>query len=170
MTRTDPYANLRKPTMGTKPPTEPGPAPEILIAKSEQYAQLYALMLSHEQYSKRLYRAAFDFSNPVDEFQIIGQNASAVTLVADYGMTEIYESILFSLPLGCTGATLSIGSNRAIPLYSGPALTVQQPVTLMGLSIIAVADDRRELDLTGALTTNGYIGLMGHAFGREQMQ
>lgn len=175
MRAADPYARLRQPGMGTKPPRSEDPATvgnpphPVLIAEDEKYDQLFRLMLSQHEYVKRMHRAAFDFSNPVDEYQFIGQalNDNPVNIIPDYGSTEIYETIVYSLPIGTTSAVLRIGSQRNIQLYNGAATTVQQIQVIQGLVLVAVANDERILTLAGAGTTDGYINLMGHAFDRE---
>lgn len=179
MKTSDPLANLRRSGMGTKSPQSPdpagtvkNPAHPVLISEDERYNELFKLMLSQHQYVKRLQKQAYDFSNPVDEYAWIGQalDDNPVNIVPDYGSTVVYECIMYSLPLGTTSAVLQIGNTRKIQLYNGTAITAQTVQTLVGLTIVATANDDRILTLAGAGTTEGYIGLMGHAFDREALQ
>lgn len=176
MSAADRLSNLRRPTMGTKPPQSPdptgtvkNPAHPVLISEDEKYDALFKLTLSQHNYAKRLQRMAFNYSNPVDEYQMIGQalDDNPVNITPDYGTTEIYRAILFSLPIGTTSAVLQIGSTRKIQLYNGAATTVQNAQILQDLVIVANPSDDRTLTLAGAGTSDGYINLMGWAYDRE---
>lgn len=175
---TDRLANLRRPGMGTRPPvsadppTIGNPPHPVLLSEDERYNALFNLMLSQHMYTKRLRRMAFNYSNPVDEYAPIGQTLdnNPVNIVPDYGTTVIYQTILYSLPIGTTSAVLRIGATRNIQLYNGAATTVQQALTLPHLTIIATANDERILTLAGAGTSDGYINLLGYAFDREGLE
>lgn len=138
------------------------------LAGTETTDHALKLMLSIQQELKRANRQLFDKSNPVDEFVEIAATAAngVTTITTDYDSTEIYESILYCLPLGTTSAVMQFGTTRSIPLYSGAAIAVQQPVILPNLGIIVAGGDRRTLTVVGA-TNNGYIGFVGHLLGRE---
>ena len=173
MRTTNPLANLGSGNMGTHPPVQPGRTSQVhvVISEDEYKEQMFKLALDTNQFLKRIREMAYDYKNPVDEWAVIGTNASAlpngITINTDYDQTVRYSAILYSLPLGTTSATLSIGTDRVIQLYSGTPLAVQQPVILPHLNMLAVANDKRNLTLAGALTTTGYISLMGHCFERE---
>lgn len=166
----DTLANLRNPNKGTHPPIQnpPGQTVRVVLSNEEWKDQLFHLMLSQEQYLKRLTEMAYDYKNPVDEYMPIGAGAATVNIQPDYDKLEMYECIAYSLPLGTTSATLSFGnsSDRTIQLYSGAAIAVQQPQTLPFLRILSGPNDKRVLTIVGATTTQGYIGLMGHCFER----
>lgn len=148
-------------------PREPALHPHHtpVLAGTETADHALKLMLAIQQELRRANRQLFDHSNPVDEFEIIGTSGTT-TIKTDFDSTEIYTALLYCLPLGTTTASLQIGTNRVIPLYSGTALVVQQPVILPNLGIIADASDRRTLTVAGA-SNNGYVNLIGHLLGRE---
>lgn len=156
---------------GTHPPIQeaPGKTVRVVLSNDEYKDQAFKLGLQIHQTLKRLTEMAYNYKNPVDEYQVIGAGGVSVTIQPDYDQLEMYEAIAYSLPLGTTTATLSFGnsSDRVIQLYSGAALTVQQPQVLPYLRILAGPNDKRVLTLTGATTTQGYIGLMGHCFERD---
>lgn len=173
MRTTNPLANLSKPNMGTHPPVQPGRTSDIqvVVSDDEYKQQMFKIALDTQQLMKRIREMAYDYKNPVDEWAVIGQNASSlpngITINTDYDQTVRYSAILYSLPLGTTSATLSIGTDRKIQLYSGAGIAVQQPQILPHLNMLAVANDKRVLTIAGTLTTDGYISLMGHCFERE---
>lgn len=140
------------------------PPHKTLLAGTETEDQKLKLLISIKLEMERQNRRLFNYAHPADEYAVI--TTGTTTIQPDYDSPVKYESILYCLPLGTTSAILNIGSNRSIPLYSGTAIAVQQPIILTGLGILAVGDDRRTLIVAGA-TNNGYIGLMGHAFERE---
>jgi hypothetical protein len=170
----DPLANLRNPDQGTQQsvPHTPLPNPSRNdTVEDQKYNALYKLMLDHRLEAQRIARMAFSYTHPVDEYETIGTNASTLpapglVIRSDTDYDERIESILISLPLGTTSANLLIGTDRVYPLYSGAAITVQQPLILPHLGIIIGSGDERYLQLAGALTTNGFVELMGYALTR----
>lgn len=173
MSTHDPLANLRNPVQGTQedPPHLPLANPRrIMLTEDEKYNFLVKQLLDIRLEAQRQSRMAFDYAHPVDEYEVIGVNASTLDLGlpirTQYDYDERYESITYSLPLGTTAATLQIGTDRTFQLYSGPAITVQQPIVLENQGIIASSGDERYLFITGAGTTNGYINLAGWAMNR----
>jgi hypothetical protein len=159
-------SDLHTGKMGTAPyPSPTPPEKHILLAEDEYQNQVLRLLLSQRLATDRALSLLHDYSAPVDEYLVIGDEAAGLTFTPDFNrLSEMYECILFSLPLGTTQATLTLGVARPIALYNGPAITVQQPVALPHLNIVVNPGERRELDVQGTLTTNGYIGLMGYAF------
>jgi hypothetical protein len=174
MTVHDPLANLRNPDQGTRqdPPRVPIGNPRRNDTDADQrYDALYKAALDQRIELSRLSRMAFSYTHPVDEYEIIGSNASGLpgpglVIRADTDYDERIECILYSLPLGTTSATLQFGTDRTILLYDGAAIAVQQSLVLPHLGLIIGSGDERYLTLTGALTTNGYIDLMGWALSR----
>jgi hypothetical protein len=169
----DPLANLRNPDQGTHqdpPRVIPGNPQRHVLTEDEKYDQMYKLHLNRTMEMQRLSRMAFNYAHPVDEYEIIGTNASTlavgIPIRMQYDTDERYESILISLPLGTTSAQLNIGSDRQIQLYNGPAITAQQPLVLPHLGIVASSGDARYLIIGGVGTTNGFISLMGWSLSR----
>lgn len=153
------------------PATREFPVPQKhtpVLTDDEGIAQQLQALVNVNTMLKRISRQLFNYSHPVDEYQKFSSSSqSPVTIPVDYDLTVLYESALYSLPLGCTSAVLTIGTNRSITLYSGAAITVQQAQILPHLRMVAEPGDKRLLTVAGALTTEGYIGLMGHAYERE---
>jgi hypothetical protein len=141
-----------------------------LTPEEFKYNQLYHTMLAHLAESKRLSSMAFDHTHPVDEYEIIGQNAASldlgITIRIQYDYDERYDCILYSLPLGTTSASLQIGTDRTLQLYNGAAIAVQQMQSLPHLGIVCSSGDERILTLTGTLTSNGFIEMTGWALSR----
>lgn len=169
----DLLANLRDPDQGTKqdpPRVVPGNPHRRVLTADEQYDQMYKLHLERTLETQRISRMAFNYAHPVDEYEIVGTNASTLPLGipirTQYDSDERYESILVSLPLGTTAAQLNIGTDRQIQLYNGAAITVQQPLILPHLGIVASSGDERYLVISGAGTTQGFISLMGWSLSR----
>lgn len=165
----DPYANLRRPGMGTQPPPAVlhGVEHRILTSDDDKYNLSISLATQHNAYLKRLLANSFNHARPVDEYITIGEGTTdpnqGLQINPDYTITEKYTAIAFSLPLGTTAATLQIGTDRIIPLYSGTAIATQSLQVIQGIGILADPNDKRMLFVTGA-TSEGYLNLIGHAF------
>lgn len=145
------------------------PQPALLFSSHEQTDQLFKLMLSNQQETRRQSRKLFDYSNPVDEWSTLTAAAAAnffTDIQRDYDLPERYTSIFYSLPPGLTLVTLQLGQ-RFITLYSGAALATQLVNSLPGLGIIVGPDERRTLTFTGTPTAGHAVGLMGHCLERE---
>jgi hypothetical protein len=154
-------------SQGTHPFPQHQRRVSVALTDDEAVAAHLQALVNLNQEMTRLRRQAFNYANPVDDYEAIGVGAASVTIRTEFDISVLYESLMFSLPVGVTSATLQIGTNRAIQLYSGAAIVNQQLQVLPYLRMTAVPNDRRTLTLTGAGTTQGYIGLMGHALERE---
>jgi hypothetical protein len=154
---------------GTRPYPQRGRTSSVVLSEKETDDQKIKALVATVAELRRLNRKLFNYASPVEEYEwISGAPANGiVTIRPDYDYTVMIETLLFSLPVGCTSAVLDLGSNRKIPLYSGGAITTQQLQSFTGLRHICGPDDRRTLTIAGALTGTGYISLMGHAFERE---
>ena len=142
------------------------------FSRDEETDHAFKLALATQQELRRISRKLYNWSNPVDEYQSsTGAPAGGrIDVQPDYDIPVRYESVLYSLPVGITSAVLTIGQ-RAIPLLSVAAATTAQTVNVLPyLGIIAVAEDKRFLTLTGAPTTGFYIGLMGHCLERDGLR
>jgi hypothetical protein len=152
--------------MGTKPDIQPGRVSEdkIVVSEHERWTQLFKLFLDIHTVLKRIARKSYNYECPVDEYETIGLTPpnGIVNLRRDFQADVQYECIVYSLPLGTTTAALNLGASRSIPLYNGAATIVQQAAFIDNLTIQVAADDRCSLSVAGALTSLGYIGLMGH--------
>jgi hypothetical protein len=171
--RTDPLAAQRmdRPTV-VQPPHAPSQENLQAVLTADKFQDsLFKLMLDHKLETARIARQAFNFAHPVDEYEVVGQNASTlvngVQIRRDTGWQQRYQSILYSLGLGVTSAVLVIGQTT-LQLYNGAAIAVQQPVCLNGLGILSGPDDKLALIVGGAATTDGFIKLMGYAFKRNE--
>lgn len=163
--------NLRTGSLGTHPPVQPARTSDIkvVLSEDEYKEQMFKMRLDEIQALKRISRMLYDHSNPVDEYVTIPALAQTnpLTIPPDYDRLEMYTSMLYCLPLGITAASLNIGTSRTIQLYNGAANATQDAVFLNGLTILAGPDEKRTLTLTGAATSQGYFGLMGHCYDRE---
>lgn len=156
--------------MGTNPPVHQpqfAPPSPLTYSDEQKFNVLANSSIRTAETLKRIEDKLYDFSRPVDEYVTIPAAAAPVNgiiIQPDYTVAEKYETILVSLPLGITSATLEIGTDRLIVLYAGAATTVQQIVALQGLQMIVDANDKRVLTYTGAATSTGWLELMGHVF------
>jgi hypothetical protein len=148
--------------------------PYDVLTQSKEEAFLRTQMALHAEL-RRLSRQAYDHSRPVDEYKWLSSppQAAAVdtypasaTWLADYTMPVRIESIMYSLPVGITGATVQLGQVH-IPLYAGGATTAQIVNSLPGLGIILDEVDQRMIWFQGAPTSGFSINLAGFALERD---
>lgn len=119
-------------------------------------------LVDMRQESIRQSRMLYDHSKPVDEYEY-NQTAfpGPVIIQPQFGLTVRFHTIVFSLPIGITAATLQIG-RRFIPLLQVSAATTAQTIgSLQDVGIIAEGNDTRSLSFTGTPTSGYYIGLNG---------
>jgi len=113
---------------------------------------------------------AFDYSHPVDEYGPQGSTSVVTNLVnlqPDYDMPEKIICVTVVVPIGATLAAVQLGQ-RTIEVYNGIALTASLLVNIQGTGIIVNADDPRQLQVTGTVTSAPYLGLTGWALTRGQ--
>jgi hypothetical protein len=147
-------------------PGTPGlgvPVPsDASIARIIQLGQAHLLKMLSDQ--------GFDYSHPVDEYAPQGSPGpqQSVTVQPDYDMPERIEAITVVIPVGATSALLQLGQ-RSLQLFSdATALTAPIAQSFEVRGIILNSDDPRILTLTGAITSQPYLGLTGFALTRGQ--
>lgn len=145
--------------------------PTAVSLADEWQTTCFKLLVDHNLALQRMSRQLFNHAHPVDEYEVIGQNASnlanGIQIRRDTGWTQRYECIMYSLGLGITSATLVIGQST-LQLYNGPAVTTQQVVVLPHLGILSGPDDKAALIIGGVGTADGFIKLMGYSFKRNE--
>lgn len=169
----DPLAAQRmdRPTVLQAPHAPSQTEKQAVLSADEYKDTLFKMFLDHKLELQRVNRQLFNYANPIDEYEVIGQNASTlangIQIRRDTGWQQRYECIMYSLGLGVTSATLVIGEST-LQLYNGPAVTTQQTVVLPHLGILSGPGDKSALLIGGVGTSDGYIKLMGYAFRRNE--
>jgi len=153
-------------------PHAPSQQNKIAVLSEDEYKDsLFKLMMDQHLELQRISRQVFNAAHPVDEYEVIGQNASTlangISIRRDTGWQQRYECIMYSLGLGIISATLALGEST-MQLYNGPAITTQQTVVLPHLGILSGPGDKAQLTITGVGTSDGFIKLMGYAFMRNE--
>jgi hypothetical protein len=140
--------------------------PFKVVQNSAEHLHVVTQAAIHKQLL-RIARQTYNTSRPLDEYAGVNSPPPLnVSWLAEYAITVRVESILASLPVGITSATLQLGQ-RYIPMYNGPATTAQLLWNPQGLGIILGESDNRAIVFTGAPTSGYFVQLSGYALERD---
>jgi len=150
------------------------PGPHGIIVENDPNENLLKVLFAIHRQASIQSKMMRNYANPVDEYEynqsaidITTLQGNAINIQPAFSSEVRIESIIASLPVGITAASLQLGK-RFIPMYAGPITTVQTIFKIEHTGIIINGSDDRFLSWTGTATSGYYIGLSGHTAERER--
>lgn len=138
------------------------------LSDEEHRAAMLQLTYATYRTMLRLSRQLYDARHPAEEYQYGNTvDPNGVVIQPQWEGKVRIETILASIPIGATSATLTLGNSLVLPLLQTPVAsptTSQTLVNIQNLGITLNRSDRRILNVSGTLTSGFFIGLYGHAF------
>lgn len=138
------------------------------LTPEEFRAALLQLNYAMFRSMNRLSRALYDARHPAEEYQYGATiDPKGVVIQPQWEGKVRIETILASVPIGATAATLTLGNSIVIPLLQTPPAsptTSQTLVNIQNLGILLNRSDQRIFSVTGTTTSPFFVGLYGHAF------